>query len=86
MAGRRQIANAQTIALVQAAGLFPVGSYLKLSDGRNAHVIAANFKKVDRPTVQPLQVDGRPKDDPIDLAGVPADQLAIVRPLATATG
>jgi HD-GYP domain-containing protein (c-di-GMP phosphodiesterase class II) len=73
-------------ALVQAAGLFPVGSYLKLSDGRNASVIAANAKQVDRPTVQPLHGDGRPKGDAIDLAAVPADEVAIVRPLATATG
>src|SRR5690606_28994567 len=40
-------------ALVQAAGLFPVGSYVKLSDSSNAHVIAANAKALDRPTVQP---------------------------------
>ena len=73
-------------ALVQAAGLFPVGSYVRLSDGRNAHVIGADPTHIDRPLVRPLDVDGRPKGDAILLADLPADALAVVRPLATATG
>ncbi|MEX0775194.1 MAG: HD domain-containing phosphohydrolase [Phycisphaeraceae bacterium] len=71
-------------ALVQAAGLFPVGSYLRLSDGCNAHVIAANAKQVGRPRVQPLDAEGRPKGDLLDLSDPINQSLAIVRPLAAA--
>jgi HD-GYP domain-containing protein (c-di-GMP phosphodiesterase class II) len=73
-------------ALVQAAGLFPVGSYVRLSDGRNAHVICADPVHIDRPQIRPLGVDGRAKGDIIDLATVPPEALAVVRPIATATG
>ncbi len=68
-------------ALVQAAGLFPVGSYVKLSDSSNAHVISANPKMLDRPTVQPLDADGQPKGDAIDLAEIDKQTMAVVRPI-----
>lgn len=73
-------------ALVQAAGLFPVGSYVRLSDNRNAHVIVANPVQLDKPVLQPLDTEGRPKGDPIDLATLKPGELSVVRPLATATG
>jgi hypothetical protein len=41
---------------------------------------------LDRPVVQPLDVDGRPKDAAIDLGAIAPEQLAIVRPVATSTG
>jgi HD-GYP domain-containing protein (c-di-GMP phosphodiesterase class II) len=68
-------------ALVQAAGLFPVGSYLKLSDGRSARVLAANPAHPDRPTVQTLDAAGRPDGESLDLAAAASELLAIVRPL-----
>jgi HD-GYP domain-containing protein (c-di-GMP phosphodiesterase class II) len=68
-------------AMVQAAGLFPVGSYVKLSNAINAHVVAANPEQLDRPTIQPLNVHGEPEGEPIDLAAVNKASLAVVRPL-----
>jgi HD-GYP domain-containing protein (c-di-GMP phosphodiesterase class II) len=73
-------------ALVQAAGLFPVGSYVKLSDSTNAHVISANAKMMDRPTVQPLDADGNAKGDAIDLAEVNKQALTVVRPISGPLG
>lgn len=68
-------------ALVQAAGLFPVGSYVKLSDSTNAHVVSANPVAMDRPAVQPLNGQGAPKGDVIDLATVDKRALSVVRPI-----
>jgi HD-GYP domain-containing protein (c-di-GMP phosphodiesterase class II) len=73
-------------ALLEAAGLFPVGSYVKLSNGRNAHVLASNPKQLDRPTIQPLDETGKPTGDAVDLASKKPGELSVVRPLATSTG
>jgi HD-GYP domain-containing protein (c-di-GMP phosphodiesterase class II) len=73
-------------ALLQAAGLFPVGSYVKLSDGSNAHVLASNPTRLDRPLVQLVDIDGGPKGEPVDLAQIPNDTLSVTRPIASATG
>lgn len=72
--------------LVQSAGLFPVGSYVRLSSGRNAHVIESNAKQVDRPVVQVLSADGESEGHPTDLAQCRKEDLAVVRPLAGPTG
>lgn len=73
-------------AMIEAAGLFPVGSYLKLSDGRGAHVIAANPKAVDRPLVQPMDPEGRPKGPAVDLSQLRPQELNVLRPMASPTG
>ncbi len=73
-------------ALIQAAGLFPVGSYVRLSNNKNAHVVASNPNQLNRPTVQPLDADGRPAGAAIDLATVAESTLTVVRPIASATG
>jgi HD-GYP domain-containing protein (c-di-GMP phosphodiesterase class II) len=73
-------------ALIQAAGLFPVGSYIKLSDGRNAHVIASNPLALNRPTVQPLAVDGSPNGELVDLSKIDTAELNVVRSIASAVG
>lgn len=73
-------------ALIQAAGLFPVGSYVKLSDGSNAHVLASNPQQLARPLVQPLEIDGSPKGPAIDLSQWPEATLTITRPIATFLG
>ena len=69
-----------TRALVQAAGLFPVGSYVVLSNRRIAHVLATNIERLDRPIVRVLNDDGSPTDYVIDLMQIPVDQLTVVRP------
>ncbi len=71
-----------TRALVQAAGLFPVGSYVKLSDDRIARVLAANANHLDRPVVQPINDAGEATGPATDLSGMPANALAVVRPVA----
>jgi HD-GYP domain-containing protein (c-di-GMP phosphodiesterase class II) len=68
-------------ALVQSAGLFPVGSGVKLSSGQLAHVIGSHAQMVDRPIVQPLDQQLRPVGKPIDLSQVPKEQLSVVRPV-----
>ncbi len=68
-------------ALVSAVGLFPVGSYVKLSNGRLAHVLACHPEQVDRPMIQPVTPEGDAMDEPIDLKAVHKDELSIVRPI-----
>jgi len=81
-------------ALVQAAGLFPVGSYVQLSDRRTARVIAANPNHLDRPIVRAVAgaatADAAPgpavdADDAsartIDLSTMPTRTLAVVKPV-----
>lgn len=67
-------------ALVQAAGLFPVGSYVMLSNRRLAHVLATNVKQLDRPIIRILNDDGQPTEHVIDLTQFPVDKLAVARP------
>ncbi len=71
-----------TRALVQAAGLFPVGSYVKLSTNRTARIIAANPNHLDRPVIHLLDRAGAAEGQPIDLSRVPADKLKVTRPVA----
>jgi HD-GYP domain-containing protein (c-di-GMP phosphodiesterase class II) len=69
-------------ALVQSAGLFPVGSYVKLSSGQRAHVIGTNPRLIDRPILQLLDDGARPVGTAVDLTQVPKEQLAVVRAIA----
>ena len=68
-------------ALVRAAGLFPVGSYVRLSTGRTAHVLACNPDAIDRPLVQLLHPDGTPDTQPLDLSTA-ANAPSVVRAVA----
>lgn len=68
-------------ALLKAAGLFPVGSYLKLSSGEVARVTACNPATYDRPTVCPVDVNGQATGEPIDLAQIARNVVTVVRPL-----
>jgi HD-GYP domain-containing protein (c-di-GMP phosphodiesterase class II) len=65
--------------LVRAAGLFPVGSFVELSSGDRARILAANPQQYDRPLLQPVDQYGQLKDTPIDLATVARDELAVSR-------
>ncbi|MEX0652902.1 MAG: HD domain-containing phosphohydrolase [Phycisphaeraceae bacterium] len=67
-------------ALLAVAGLFPVGSYVRLSNGDRACVLASDPKGIDRPIVQLLNDEGEPKGPPIDLTKVQRKALAVVRP------
>lgn len=46
-------------ALVEATGLFPVGSYVRLSTGDLAEVVGAHADMIDRPVVTVLKREGR---------------------------
>jgi HD-GYP domain-containing protein (c-di-GMP phosphodiesterase class II) len=72
--------------LVRAAGLFPVGSYVELTDGGPARILAANPEQYDRPLVQPVDKHGNVIDQPIDLAAVAKHELAVVRAMPAPEG
>ncbi len=67
-------------ALVHTAGLFPVGSFVKLSTGSRAHVIGSNATAVDRPVIRLLD-DDKHAGDVVDLSKLPKSELAVVRPI-----
>ncbi len=63
-----------------------MGSFVKLSNGKNAHVIAVNPRQLDRPAIQVLDVDGRADGEAVDLSKMPATELSVVRPIFGKTG
>lgn len=69
-------------ALLQTVSMFPIGSYVELSDGRVGQVLRANSEHYTAPVVQVC--DGAATDDPtiVDLSEEP--ELSITRPLAEA--
>lgn len=73
-------------ALVQSAGLFPVGSFVKLSTGENAQVVQAHTQQLDRPVVRLLDHEGNDTPKVVDLSEVSKQSLAVVRAVATAKG
>jgi HD-GYP domain-containing protein (c-di-GMP phosphodiesterase class II) len=72
-------------ALLHAVGLFPVGSYVSLSNGCVGRVIRANLAEFTKPLIE-MWPAGRTNDTPavVDLAQVP--QLTILRPLSSLHG
>lgn len=68
-------------ALLRAAGLFPVGSYVKLSTGEHARVLSCNPDQVDRPVVCPVGSRDQPIGKPIDLAVTDRSAAYIARPI-----
>ena len=65
--------------LLQAVGLFPVGSFVKLSSGQIAQVTEASPRQTDRPTVQPLAVASEATRAPLNLALPEHQDLVVVR-------
>jgi len=53
--------------LLDALSLFPIGSYVRLSDGTDARVIRANLNAYTKPVVVPLNHDGTESDIEVDL-------------------
>ena len=54
-------------ALLDCTSLFPVGSYVRLSDNRKARVLRSNGGQHTRPVVVPLRPDGSESDEAVDL-------------------
>lgn len=70
-------------AMVAAAGLFPVGSYVMLSNDAMGHVLACNPQRLDRPMIRVVDEAGNPTADaPIDLSEPAHEKLAVVKPAA----
>lgn len=80
-AGTNQFWKPAARALVQAAGLFPVGSYVKLTSGQSARVMAANPNHLDRPTIALIGDDGVPAAELVDLSILPKERIAVERPI-----
>jgi HD-GYP domain-containing protein (c-di-GMP phosphodiesterase class II) len=54
-------------AFLHALSMFPVGSYVRLSDGTAGRVLRSNPDNPLRPVIVPLQSDGEEADDVVDL-------------------
>jgi HD-GYP domain-containing protein (c-di-GMP phosphodiesterase class II) len=69
-------------ALIAAIGLFPVSSFVLLSNNITAQIVGANAAKTDRPLVRPI-LDGpdAPNAPLIDLASPEHASLKIIRAL-----
>ncbi len=69
-------------ALASAIGLFPVGSFVRLSDGRRAVVEAANLDRTERPLVRIVTVSPRiaGPESVIDLGEAADWELGVVAP------
>ncbi len=82
LAAANQFYKPAVRALVQSAGLFPVGSYVQLSSRKFAFVLATHPKYIDRPVIHLLDEQGRLSGEPVDLSGISAEKLSIVRPVS----
>lgn len=68
-------------ALLSAVGLFPVGSYVVLSNGIIARVVGTSPNRIDRPLVAPMvQSAGAPRM--LDLNTESFSHLRIIKPIA----
>src|SRR5690606_31896554 len=68
-------------ALVEAIGLFPVGSYVQLSSGAEAQVVGAHANRIDRPLVRFLTpgVQRAPASLVLDLDMLDPWELHVIR-------
>lgn len=72
--------RATTLALLEAVGRYPVGSYVRLSDASRALVVAANPDHIDRPVVHRVARDPA-EEERVDLAKTDARLLWISGPV-----
>lgn len=86
MLGASRVLNRRFVrALVESTGLYPVGSYVRLSDGSAAEVVGAHSDCIDRPIVRILRRDaeGRRADLTVDLADFQPWELHVVTAIDT---
>ncbi|QDT39633.1 Cyclic di-GMP phosphodiesterase response regulator RpfG [Stratiformator vulcanicus] len=68
-------------ALLRTVSLFPLGSYVKLSDGREARVLRSNGEAFNSPTVEARSLEGTV--EVVDLSQQPGDDgVRIVKAIA----
>ncbi len=72
--------RAATLALLESVGRYPVGSYVRLTTGERALVVASNPDRFDLPLVQPLGDNAAPAGALIDLALPTPRAASIVGP------
>ncbi len=67
-------------ALLAAIGLFPVGSFVLLSNNMTAQVVGATANRIDRPLIRPLTPGGNPNSAPlVDLSSPQYAHIKIIR-------
>lgn len=81
LAHRGQVDVRAVKALLAAIGLFPVGSFVVLSNGIQAQVVGANATRIDRPLLCPLTPGGLPGAI-IDLSEAKYERVKVVRAIA----
>lgn len=77
LAGAGRLDRVACRALLEAAGLFPVGSWVRLSTGHRALVIASNPETPDRPVVR-RAMPGAIDAPPLDLAEFEPEMLRVL--------
>ncbi len=79
MASSGKLERAYTRTLVRVCGLFPVGSYVRLSDETLAIVVGSHPTQVDRPIVR--RVRSGTMSEAIDLSTVKPWELSVLEPI-----
>jgi HD-GYP domain-containing protein (c-di-GMP phosphodiesterase class II) len=79
MAHHGQVDVKMVKALLAAVGLFPIGSYVLLSNGSSAQVVGANSAKIDRPLVVPLEAGNVMSSRLLDLSSSECNHLKIMK-------
>ena len=82
MAQAKSVDSKVVRALLHVLSLFPVGSYVALSDGSTARVLRSNREEYTRPIVQKLKdASGEPiaPDDNKGIVDLKRDNLSIVQ-------
>lgn len=84
-AAQGKLSRRMVKAMVESIGLFPVGSFVTLSNDQPAVIVSANAEAIDRPVVKILGVrpDGQRSDLTVDLAEFDIDVLRVVRAIDT---
>lgn len=77
--GARRVLDRRCVrALVEAMGLFPIGSFVRLSTGDVAEVVGMNPTALDRPVVKVVHRSGG-AERTLDLAGLTTRHIRVVR-------
>ncbi len=79
LASNGKLERAYTRTLVRVCGLFPVGSYVRLSDETLAIVVGSHPTQVDRPIVR--RVRGGVMSEAIDLSTLKPWELSVLEPI-----
>ncbi len=82
-AGKKKVAGDLVRAFLNAVSLFPIGSWIELSDGRLGRVVSANGPDYNRPLLR-LWLDGGGLSDWLDLRSKP--DLKVVRAIPPPPG